>query len=161
MVLIESEAMVEIKPGYLFLNEVKAMWHMYIAEIGIDLGFQDFETELATLPGKYDLPFGRLYVALANNQVVGCVALRKIDEKTAEVKRLYIHPSYRNQKIATILVEKIIDEARLIGYHHLVLDTLENMLAARRLYESFGFKQIYPYYDSPLTNAIYYQLDLL
>ena len=149
-----------IVDGYDHLDQIKQLWRDYIIEIGIDLGFQDFEQEMASLPGKYARPHGRLLVAIIDQQVVGCIGLRQLFDQSGEIKRLYIKPSYRNQKIAKQLVSAIIEHAKSMNMDTLFLDTLINMHQARQLYQGFGFKECESYYDSPLTNAVYYRLTL-
>ena len=128
--------------------------------MGVDLCFQDFEQELSTLPGKYARPKGRLYLAYDQGEAIACIALRPIDERIGEVKRLYVKPTHRRQGLSKILVERIIDDARSLGYKRLVLDTLNTMTPAMNLYKSLGFVEIEAYYPNPLEGATYFALEL-
>jgi GNAT superfamily N-acetyltransferase len=142
------------------LDAARALFRAYQREIGVDLCFQGFDTELATLPGKYGIPDGRLYLAKHEAATIGCIALRRFDADTGEIKRLYLVPEQRGAKLGVALARKVIEAAREVGYRRLVLDTLESMHAARRLYAALGFREIAPYYDNPLPGAIYMALDL-
>ena len=128
--------------------------------MGVDLCFQDFEQELSTLTGKYARPKGRLYLAYDQGEAIACIALRPIDERIGEVKRLYVKPTHRRQGLSKILVERIIDDARSLGYKRLVLDTLNTMTPAMNLYKSLGFVEIEAYYPNPLEGATYFALEL-
>jgi putative acetyltransferase len=122
--------------------------------------FGGFEQELAALPGEYAPPAGRLYLALENGVATGCVALRRLDAATGEVKRLYLRPGARGTGSGRELARKVVDAAREIGYSRLVLDTLPKMRAARSLYRALGFREIPPYLSSPTPGAICYELRL-
>lgn len=143
------------------LDDARRLFRDYQREIRVDLCFQGFEEELATLPGRYAMPDGRLYLAKRGGEVVGCIALRRFDGDSGEVKRLYVAPAHRGAKIGDALAGKVVDAAREIGYRRLVLDTLALMHAARRLYARHGFHEIAPYYDNPLPGAIYMALELV
>ena len=130
----------------------------YANSIDINLCFQSFDRELAELPGRYAPPEGRLLLAMENEQPAGCVALRKIGEGLCEMKRLYVRPAFRGQKLGHRLASEIISAARQIGYARMRLDTLASMTAAIGLYESFGFKRIAPYYDNPSDQAVFMEL---
>jgi GNAT superfamily N-acetyltransferase len=138
----------------------RALFLEYAAWLQEDLCFQGFEEELATLPGKYAPPDGRLHLACRGGQPVGCVALRRIDAETGEVKRLYVQPGHRGHGLARALAAEVIDAARAIGYRRLVLDTLERMTAARALYAALGFREIPPYYATPLCGTRFMALAL-
>lgn len=130
------------------LNIVRELFLEYQAALGVDLCFQDFATELEILPGKYAPPDGRLLLAQTNGAVIGCVALRPLTPlfvDTCETKRLYIRSSHRAAGAGRLLVERIITEARAIGYRHVRLDTLPSMSTAQRLYERLGFRDIAAY----------------
>ncbi len=142
------------------LDQIRRLFREYEAWLEISLCFQDFEQELANLPGKYAPPKGRLYLLEADQQFVGCAALRPLDEITAEVKRLYVNPNYRNRSFGKMLMNKLIAEAGFIGYHRLVLDTLPKMSAAIQLYRSLGFRDTLPYYDNPVEGVVYMELAL-
>jgi GNAT superfamily N-acetyltransferase len=132
----------------------------YADWIKVDLCFQGFERELATLPGDYTPPQGRLLLAFHHEHAVGCVALRRIDATTAEVKRLYVRPEARGKRVGRQLVEQLIAAARESGYRRLVLDTLPQMPEAQALYRSFGFVEIPGYYHNPLPGVIFMELQL-
>lgn len=133
----------------------------YATWLNVDLCFQGFERELATLPGDYAPPDGRLLIAWHHERPVGCAALRRFDATTGEVKRLYVRPEARGRRTGYRLVEQIIAAARVAGYRRLVLDTLPQMASALSLYRSFGFREIPAYYHNPLPGAIYLALDLV
>jgi GNAT superfamily N-acetyltransferase len=106
------------------------------------------------------MPDGRLYLAKRGDEAVGCIALRRFDADTGEIKRLYLVREHRGAKFGVALAAKVIEAAREVGYRRLVLDTLEPMHAARRLYAKLGFRQITPYYDNPLPGTMYMALVL-
>ncbi|MBE0543453.1 MAG: GNAT family N-acetyltransferase [Verrucomicrobia bacterium] len=132
----------------------------YASAIGVDLCFQGFDQELATLPGRYAPPEGRLRVAFANSTPAGCVALRKIEGRICEMKRLYVRPHFRAQGLGRTLAGSVITAARVVGYERMRLDTLGSMDAAIALYESLGFTRIPPYYDNPSRDAVFMELTL-
>ena len=125
----------------------------YAAELGIDLSFQDLERELAELPDYYEA----IVVAY---DAQGCVALRRIDERTCEMKRLYVRPASRGTGLGRRLAEQAIDEARRHGYERMRLDTLPQMRAAMGLYESLGFREIEPYRFNPVPGVRFLELEL-
>ena len=129
--------------------------------IGIDLSFQNFDDELANLPGEYAPPAGRLFICLVGEIPGGCVALRKIDERTCEMKRLYVRSSLRGHRIGRLLAEKVIQEARTISYRSMRLDTLPVMTEAIALYRSLGFLPTEAYRLNPHPGAIYMELPLV
>ncbi len=132
----------------------------YAKSLAYDLCFQGFEQELASLPGAYAPPRGRLLVAGEPRSAFGCIALRPIDDTIGEVKRLFVRDAQRGGRWGRRLAEAIIDEARAIGYWELKLDTLDSMHAARALYGSLGFCPCAPYYHNPLPGVIYMSLPL-
>jgi GNAT superfamily N-acetyltransferase len=132
----------------------------YAAWLREDLCFQGFEGELATLPGRYAPPDGRLFLALRDGAAIGCVALRRFDAESGEVKRLYVKPHGRGHGVARALTAAVIDAACEIGYGRLVLDTLDRMTAARRLYAAAGFREIPAYYDTPIRGTRFMALAL-
>lgn len=142
------------------LEPVKKLFREYADSLDIDLEFQDFETELASLPGKYASPEGCVLLAWHDGQAVGCIALRPIDSDTCEMKRLYVRPGRRSLQLGRKLVQQLCDEARGMGYRKMCLDTIPSMASAVRLYQSFGFKPIAPYIFNPLEGAMFLGLDL-
>lgn len=154
--------MIEIRPADVprDLPVVRNLFREYADGLGIDLGFQDFETELATLPGKYAPPQGRLLLAWSGAHAVGCVALRPLAGDACEMKRLYVRPAVRGQDLGRRLAERICREARDAGYRRLCLDTLPSMSAATRLYSTLGFRPIEPYVFNPIEGAMFLGLEL-
>lgn len=124
------------------------------------LDIQNYDEELRHLETKYGLPDGRLYLIYCDEKLAGCIGLRKIDNQTCEMKRLYIRPEFRGKKLGSILVEKIITDAREIGYSYMLLDTLPFLQKAIHMYKKFGFYEIESYNDSPMDTSIYMKLDL-
>lgn len=143
------------------LDEVRAAFREYANWLGVNLAFQgDFETELARLPGSYAPPSGRLLVARSDVGLAGTVALRPLGKGICEMKRLFVREAYRGQGLGRRLVDRIIHEARAIGYGRMRLDTLASMTEAVTLYKSAGFQVIDAYYHNPLPNVVYFELDL-
>lgn len=142
------------------LDMMRDLFREYEQFLQVDLCFQGFEQELANLPGKYAPPDGALLLALRNEQPVGCVALRKLEENICEMKRLYVKPQGRGTGLGKKLAEEIITIARQRGYMLMRLDTLETLTEAVSLYQRLGFRQVPPYYDNPLPGALYWELDL-
>jgi ribosomal protein S18 acetylase RimI-like enzyme len=142
------------------VEEARGLFKEYAGTTGIDLCFQNFEQELASLPGDYAPPTGRLIVAYSDDDVAGCVALRKIDESLCEMKRLYVRSAFRGTGLGRTLAETVIHEASGIGYERMRLDTLPVMGAAIALYRSLGFREIEPYRFNPIEGALYMELDL-
>ena len=138
----------------------RSLFREYAAGLGVDLCFQDFDAELADLPGKYAPPQGALMLAWQGDEVVGCVALRPIDQTRCEMKRLYVKPSCRTRHLGRRLVERICEEARRIGYREICLDTLPTLESAKRLYLSMGFQPIAPYVFNPIEGTVYLGLAL-
>jgi ribosomal protein S18 acetylase RimI-like enzyme len=132
---------------------MKELFRQYAASIGSDLSFQDFNAELDGLPGKYAEPDGVMILARKRGEPCGCVALRKIDARTCEMKRLYVKPAGRGLGIGRALVTRIIEEARARGYTSMRLDTWPSMKSAIALYESFGFQEIAPYTFNPIAGT--------
>ena len=143
------------------IENARSLFKVYAAWLEIDLCFQNFEKELSELPGDYAPPDGRLLLAFVNKALAGCIALRKIDEGVCEMKRLFVRPEFRGQRLGRKLVEAIIREARHIGYRRMRLDSLPpKMEDAIALYRSLGFKEIESYYQNPVPGAIFMELDL-
>jgi ribosomal protein S18 acetylase RimI-like enzyme len=146
------------------LDEVRAIFREYAAGLGIDLCFQNFEEELAGLPGEYEAPRGALFVARVDGELAGCCALRGLDSadypNAAEMKRLYVRKPFRGFGLGRQLAEAALDAARRAGYDSVLLDTLDDMEAARALYEDLGFEDIPPYYHNPIAGAHYLKADL-
>lgn len=138
----------------------RELFREYAASIGVDLCFQSFEQELAGLPGRYASPEGRLLLAFCDGKLAGCVALRKLDDETCEMKRLYLRPEFRGRSLGRRLALRIIDEGRSIGYRRMQLDTLPLMRDAICLYRSMGFKEIAPYTSNPVPGALFMELEL-
>ena len=139
----------------------KKLFVEYSASLDFDLDFQDFEEELANLPGDYARPEGCLLLAIYKGQSVGCVGLRKLSEGVCEMKRLYVREKFRGLGIGRALAEAVIEEARKIGYNYMRLDTVPSMDVARALYVSLGFKQTSPYRSNPIVDAVFMELRLL
>ena len=143
------------------IEEIRKLFREYENWLDIDLCFQDFERELANLPGKYAKPDGRLLLISVKNQSAGCVALRKIAEGFCEMKRLYLREEFRGSGLGKILIEKLIEEAQVVGYEKMRLDTLtDKMPQAVKLYKSHGFCEIPPYYDNPHRETLFLELNL-
>lgn len=143
------------------IEEIRKLFLEYARSLEIDLDFHDFETELKTLPGKYQPPDGALILALVNGKAAGCVALRKISDDICEMKRLYVGDEYRGLGLGRKLVSIIIDEALNKNYKYMRLDTLPTMKSAQYLYQSFGFYDIEPYVYNPIQGARFMELKLI
>lgn len=143
------------------IDHARELFREYAAWVEIDLCFQNFEKELAELPGYYVPPDGRLLLAFQNGQLAGCVALRKLGEGICEMKRLFVRDAFRGQGLGRHLIATVIRAAREIGYERMRLDTLPpKMNDAIKLYRSFGFREIEPYYDNPVPGAKFMELNL-
>ena len=142
------------------LATVRRLFQEYASSLGISLDFQDFDEELAALPGDYRPPAGRLLLAQWAGEPAGCVALRRSEGLICEMKRLYTRPSFRRLGIGRALCEAVIGAARRGGYERMRLDTLPSMEAAKALYLSFGFREIPPYRYNPIEGAMFLELEL-
>ena len=139
----------------------KALFAEYAAALGVDLAYQSFDAELATLPGAYVPPAGALFLAEQAGQVVGCVALRPLEPPlVAELKRLYVRPAARGQRAGAMLTNAILAWARTAGYERVRLDTLPSMGQAQVLYRELGFREISAYRHSPVPGTVFMELDL-
>ena len=142
----------------------REIFREYAQSLAIDLCFQDFDRELDGLPGDYAEPRGALLLALVDGDLAGCCALRPLDNvdypNASEMKRLYVRKPYRGSGLGRRLAEAILDAARRAGYACVLLDTLDDMEAARGLYASLGFQEIPPYYYNPIPGAHYLKVDL-
>jgi ribosomal protein S18 acetylase RimI-like enzyme len=137
------------------LPVVRELFEEYGRTLGIDLSFQGFDEELATLPGKYAPPDGTVILARLEGKPCGCVALRRINKRTCEMKRLYVRPDSRGLRVGGELVRRIIEAAEARGYETMRLDTLPSMKNAVSLYRSFGFQEIEPYIYNPIPGALF------
>ncbi len=146
------------------LDTVRELFREYAAQLGVDLCFQNFEAELATLPGDYAAPGGALLLALVDGAPAGCVALRPLADvdyaNACEMKRLFVRRAFRRFGLGRLLAQQLMDLATQAGYSTLLLDTLDDMEAARGLYASLGFEEIPPYYYNPIAGAHYLKAEL-
>jgi putative acetyltransferase len=133
------------------LEHIRRLFQEYAEELQFDLYFQNFKKELVSLPGDY---------AMYNNEVCGCVALRRIQDDICEMKRMYVRPKYRGRGIGRLMAQKIIREATAMGYKRMRLDTIDTMKTAISLYKSLGFNKIEPYRYNPIKGASYMELIL-
>ena len=138
----------------------KEMFRAYAAAININLDFQHFETELSDLPKMYSLPQGGIILASDHDSVIGCVAIRKINEKEGELKRMYVAPEYQNKGFGKTLLQKALILAKECNYEKVKLDTLNYMSSAIYLYKQAGFYEIPPYYSNPISTAVYFEIEL-
>jgi ribosomal protein S18 acetylase RimI-like enzyme len=139
---------------------VRELFREYQHELGVDLGFQGFDAELASLPGAYAPPRGRVLLAEQAGAAAGCVALRPLSGHDCEMKRLYVRPAFRAARLGLLLAERLVAEARTLGYRRMCLDTLPSMGRAQQLYERLGFRDIAPYRHNPIAGTRYLALEL-
>ena len=136
----------------------------YAASLDVDLCFQNFDAELASLPGEYAPPRGHLLLAFVNGELAGCGALRPFEDSedgnACEMKRLFVRPGFRGVGLGRMLAQALLDEARRAGYSTMLLDTLDDMEAARELYATLGFVEVPPYYFNPIAGAHYLKAEL-
>ena len=157
----------EIKDGYEYKDEIKKLFNEY-TNLVIEndstfeeyLKIQHFDKEVEQLENKYGRPYGRLYIAFYEGKIAGCIGLKKIDKKICEMKRLYVRPEFRGKQIGKILAQKIIEDAKEIGYNSIVLDTFPFLNSAIKMYKKMGFYEIEQYNDSPMNDAVYLRLDI-
>lgn len=146
------------------MDAVRQIFQEYADSLNIDLEFQGFETEIAELPGEYAEPRGQILLAQVDGVIAGCCALRPLDDcdypNAAEMKRLYVRQAFRGFGLGRQLAEAMLDAARQAGYDYVLLDTMDDMEAARVLYVDLGFEPIEPYYHNPLPGAHYLKVDL-
>ena len=156
-------------PGFTFsqvespaqIAQVRELFLEYAKSLGFSLCFQNFDKELAGLPGDYAPPGGRLLLADCEGQLAGCVALHPLDPTICEMKRLYLRPQFRGKGLGRALADRIIAEARLIGYRHMRLDTVEPVMKdAVAMYRKVGFREIAPYCPNPMAGVVYMELQL-
>jgi ribosomal protein S18 acetylase RimI-like enzyme len=139
---------------------VRDLFLEYSKSLDVDLCFQGFAEELATLPGDYAGPTGRLLLVFEELQAAGCGALRRIDDEVCEMKRLYVRPAFRGKGAGRELIDALIRAAREVGYKRVRLDTLPSMTRAMEIYRSLGFREIAPYRVNPVPGASFLELDL-
>jgi putative acetyltransferase len=141
------------------LDAARSLFIEYAGTLNVDLCFQNFDAELADLPGEYAAPRGSLLLATVDGEWAGCCAMRALDTvdypNACEMKRLYVRPAYRGLQLGRLLAETILETARVAGYDCILLDTLNDMEAARTLYQELGFEDIPPYYYNPIAGAHY------
>ena len=146
------------------LDLARGIFREYANSLGIDLEFQNFEAELAGLPGIYAPPCGHLMLVFVGGELAGCGAFRGLADvdypNACEMKRLYVRPAFRRFGLGRLMAQALLDEARRAGYSATLLDTLDDMEAARGLYASLGFEEIPPYYFSPIAGSHYLKADL-
>ncbi len=157
---------IELVPaeGEAAVEAVRALFREYAGSLAIDLCFQNFEQELATLPGEYAPPGGALLLALVDGEPAGCVGMRPLPEadhaNACEMKRLYVRRAFRRFGLGRLLTQQLMDLATQAGHSCMLLDTLDDMEAARGLYASLGFVEIPPYYFNPIPGAHYLKVEL-
>lgn len=154
-----AEATIRAPQSVIEIEATRKLFRAYADALAIDLCFQNFESELRTLPGEYSAPRGALLLATFADQFAGCCAMRPLDRvdypNACEMKRLFVHPEFRGRRVGRLLAEAIMDQARLAGYSCILLDTLDDMESARALYQELGFSEIPPYYYNPIAGAHY------
>ena len=157
----------ELIPAYDRAEEILSLFteytHMLVSHdpsFQIYLDIQHYADEIRDLQAKYGQPDGRLYLALWEGEAAGCIALRKLDEQRCEMKRLYVRPAFRGHRIEDALVDRVIRDAKAIGYRYMLLDTLPFLESAIHMYQKRGFYEIPCYNDSPVETTIFMQYDL-
>ena len=156
--------LLDFSPDDTWLQPTREILREYAQGVGVDLAFQNFDAELATLPGEYAPPSGALLLALVDGQLAGCGGLRALADvdypNACEMKRLYVRRAFRRFGLGRVLAQALIDRATLAGYSTMLLDTLDDMEAARGLYQSLGFEEVPPYYFNPIAGAHYLKVEL-
>ncbi|MFZ4649220.1 MAG: GNAT family N-acetyltransferase [Rubrivivax sp.] len=146
------------------LDDTREIFREYAGQLGVDLCFQGFEEELATLPGQYAAPAGVLLLACVDGAVAGCGGVRPLPDvdypDACEMKRLYVRPAFRRFGLGRLLAQALMDRAAQAGYSTMLLDTLDDMEAARGLYATLGFEEVPPYYFNPIAGAHYLKAEL-
>lgn len=147
-----------------WIDAARTIFREYAGSLQVDLCFQNFEAELDGLPGEYRPPDGQLLLALVDGEVAACGAMRSLRDvdyaNACEMKRLYVRPAFRGFGLGRVLAQSLLDEARRAGYSVMLLDTLDEMEAARGLYATLGFEEIPPYYFNPIAGAHYLKAEL-
>lgn len=143
------------------IAQARELFLEYAESLGFSLCFQNFDKELANLPGDYAPPDGRLLLAHYENELAGCVALHKLERDICEMKRLYLRSQFRGKRLGRAIADRIISEARQIGYKRMRLDTVEPVMKdAVAMYRKIGFREIEPYCSNPIAGALYMELEL-
>lgn len=142
------------------MEAIRALFIEYQDFLGVDLCFQDFQAELDTLPGKYALPKGNLYLALKEGEPVGCAAFYPLESDTAEIKRVYVKPSTQGSGLGKALFERVLADAKAAGYKMVRLDSLRRLEKAYQLYLKYGFKEVAPYNVNPHPDVYYMERPL-
>ncbi len=143
------------------VQTAKMLFEEYAEWLGMDLGFQNFQEELVSMPGKYAGPAGGLLIAKYDGEIAGCGAVRKLEDGVCEMKRLFVREKFRGKGIGKALAERIVAEARKIGYKKMRLDTDgQRMFKAMAIYKSMGFVEIEAYYHNPYDGVVYLELEL-
>jgi putative acetyltransferase len=142
------------------IENAKTLIREYAESLEFDLDFQNFDQELDDFPGQYDMPKGRLYLAMDEGHPVGCVALRDLGDGICEMKRLYVRPDSRGKNIGKLLAKTVIAAAEELGYDRMRLDTIPSMKQANMLYKALGFNEIAPYRFNPIEGATFFELNL-
>ncbi len=146
------------------LDAARELLREYARSLPVDVGFQNFDAELAALPGAYAAPTGHLLLAYVDGALAGCGALRALPDTShanaCEMKRMYVRPAFRQFGVGRLLARALLDAARRAGYAAMLLHTLDDMVSARGLYATLGFKAIAPYYDNPTRSDHYLKVEL-